>query len=90
MPVTKRVLFHGTVQGVNFRRNTRNAALERGVEGWVRNLPDGSVEAEFSGDEEAVDSLLSYCRKGLPGARVEHVEISNMDYMRYDGFEVRY
>lgn len=90
MLVTRRVLFHGIVQGVNFRRNTRNAAMERGVVGWVRNLPDGTVEAEFSGDEQAVTSLLSYCRTGIPGAMVEHVETRSLDYKEYGGFEVRY
>jgi acylphosphatase len=64
----------GRVQGVFFRATTAHLARERGVAGWVRNLPDGRVEAVFEGPADAVRGLLDWCHEGPPGARVEHVE----------------
>lgn len=73
--VRKRVIVHGRVQGVFFRDTTRRTAESRGVSGWVRNNPDGSVEAVFEGAEEAVDSMVRFAREGPRGAMVEHVEV---------------
>lgn len=87
--VTKRVKFHGRVQGVNFRRRTRDAALIFEVTGWVKNLPEGSVEAEFSGDPSKVDAVISYCRDRLPSARVDRVEEKSVEYTNYRDFEIR-
>lgn len=56
-----RVLVSGTVQGVYFRATTRETAREHGVDGWVRNLEDGRVEAVFEGPEEAVEALVEFC-----------------------------
>jgi len=69
-----RVLVHGRVQGVAFRAATADRARRVGVAGWVRNLPDGSVEAAFEGDASAVETLLGFVREGPPAARVERVE----------------
>ncbi|HWR98393.1 MAG TPA: acylphosphatase [Candidatus Methanoperedens sp.] len=64
----------GRVQGVWFRASTREEARRRGLDGWVRNLPDGGVEAVFEGGEAALQEMLAWCRIGPPGARVDRVE----------------
>jgi len=63
------------VQGVSFRVLTRDRARARGVSGWIRNRPDGAVEAVFEGPEEAVGSLVDWCRRGPEGAAVESVDV---------------
>jgi acylphosphatase len=69
-----RVLVSGTVQGVWFRESTRKEAERLGVAGWVRNLPDGRVEAAIEGPPEAVQAMAEWCRHGPPNAAVERVE----------------
>ena len=64
-----RVRVSGQVQGVFFRVSTREAAQRSGVTGWVRNLPDGDVEAEVQGPAPAVESVLAHCRQGPELAR---------------------
>jgi len=68
-----RVRITGRVQGVWFRAWTREQAAARGLDGWVRNRTDGTVEALFAGPGEAVDDMLAACRKGPPAARVGDV-----------------
>jgi acylphosphatase len=70
----RRVVVHGRVQGVFFRGSTVERAREVGVNGWVRNRPDGTVEAVFEGSAEQVTEMVHYCREGPPWARVERVE----------------
>ena len=65
----------GFVQGVGFRFALVREAQSRGVAGWVRNRPDGMVEAAFEGSPEAVDSMVRWCRHGPRGARVERVQV---------------
>ncbi len=65
----------GRVQGVFFRAYTRDAAEQIGVAGWVRNLPDGSVEAIFEGDAIKIDAMIEWCHEGSPLGRVERVEV---------------
>ena len=72
--IRRRVSVRGRVQGVWFRDSTRNEARHHGVEGWVRNCRDGSVEAVFEGSPEAVAILVAWCRRGPPAARVDEVE----------------
>jgi acylphosphatase len=72
--VRAHVLVSGRVQGVWFRASTRRRAEELGVSGWVRNLPDGRVEAEFVGEEQAVREALSFIAVGPEHARVDGVE----------------
>jgi len=72
--VHRRVMIRGRVQGVGYRAWTEVTALERGIEGWVRNRHDGSVEALFSGDEDDVAAMIAACRCGPPGARVEAID----------------
>jgi len=79
------------VQGVFFRAYTREWAKELGVKGWVRNLPDGSVEAVFEGEEGRVKELIERCRKGPPRAVVEDVQVRWEKYKgEFDDFEIRY
>ncbi|QKW23802.1 acylphosphatase [Kitasatospora sp. NA04385] len=73
--IRRRVLVSGTVQGVFFRDSCRRAAAEAGVAGWVRNLPDGRVEAVFEGDPGAVEQLVAWMRHGPSRAVVDHVEV---------------
>jgi acylphosphatase len=69
-----RVVVRGRVQGVFFRVETRDRARSLGLSGWVRNTPDGSVEAVFEGDRERIESMLAWCRRGPSLARVDEVE----------------
>jgi len=68
------VVIRGRVQGVGYRVWTEVTALERGIEGWVRNRRDGSVEAVFAGDAEVVAAMILACNMGPPGSRVDHIE----------------
>ncbi|HEX7309761.1 MAG TPA: acylphosphatase [Gaiellaceae bacterium] len=65
----------GSVQGVGFRYSLRERARSRDIAGWVRNNPDGSVEAVFEGAPEAVDALVAWCHRGPAGARVDDVSV---------------
>jgi acylphosphatase len=73
--VRRRVLVSGLVQGVFFRQSCRRLAREEGLAGWVRNLPDGRVEACFEGRPDAVSRLVAWCGHGPPQARVTAVEV---------------
>jgi acylphosphatase len=72
--VHRHVIVRGRVQGVGYRAWTEIAALERGLEGWVRNRRDGSVEAVFGGAQDEVTAMIADCRRGPPGARVETID----------------
>jgi acylphosphatase len=85
----RRVVLHGRVQGVFFRDSLRRLAEEANVSGWARNAPDGTVEAVFEGDEDAVARLLGFAREGPPGARVEQVEVHQEEPEGLAGFHVR-
>jgi acylphosphatase len=74
--VRAHVLISGRVQGVGFRAYARDRARAAGVEGWVRNLSDGHVEAIFEGTRSAVQRLVTWCYSGPANARVEKVEVS--------------
>ncbi|MFZ5633898.1 MAG: acylphosphatase [Bacillota bacterium] len=71
----KHVFISGRVQGVYFRAYTRKKADSLGIRGWVRNLPDGRVEAVIQGSAPAVEKMLEWCRTGEPPARVDKVEV---------------
>jgi acylphosphatase len=68
------VIIRGRVQGVGYRAWTEVTALEHGLEGWVRNRRDGSVEAVFAGEEDQVAAMIAQCRRGPPGARVDAID----------------
>ena len=74
MDVIFLVIVRGRVQGVGFRAWAEVTALELGIEGWVRNCRDGSVEALLAGPEEVVLTMIELCRQGPPGAQVEAVD----------------
>ena len=69
----RHILIYGFVQGVGFRFSVERAARSRRVSGWVRNRPDGTVEAVFEGEPEDVEALVDLCRRGPRGADVERV-----------------
>jgi len=79
MRVARRFLISGRVQGVGFRYFARDAALREGVTGWVRNLPDGTVEARIEGEREAVTRVERALRIGPRGARVDEVFADDED-----------
>ncbi len=86
----RRVRVRGRVQGVFFRGATQEQAQRLGVAGWVRNLPDGSVEALLEGPQGAVEALLAFLAQGPPAARVEGLEAQeDLPVEGLDGFEVR-
>jgi acylphosphatase len=74
--VRAHLIIEGLVQGVSFRASTVEAARARGVSGWVRNTPNGAVEAVIEGDETQVNLLIEWCRIGPSTARVERVNLS--------------
>lgn len=85
----RRVVAHGLVQGVFFRDTTHRLAQRHGVAGWVRNTSEGTVEAVFEGEPEAVERLVAFVREGPPGAVVERVEVVAEDDEGLSGFAVR-
>ncbi len=81
----------GRVQGVFFRLETKNAAEKIGVNGWVRNKTDGTVEALFEGDEDKVRQAVLWCRKGSGMSLVESVDENPKEYTGgYSDFVIRY
>ena len=84
-----RVIVHGMVQGVFFRDSVRRRAQQAGVSGWVRNCPDGTVEAVFEGEPEAVERLVRFCQEGPRGAQVERVERFEEQPQGLAGFTIR-
>jgi acylphosphatase len=85
----KRVIVHGSVQGVGYRATVAGAAQARGLGGWIRNLDDGAVEAVFEGEPDAVDALCRYCEYGSRGANVLRVETFDEESEGLAGFEIR-
>lgn len=91
MKVKAHVIITGRVQGVYFRGNTRREAQKHGVNGWVRNLPDGRVEAIFEGNKENVDKLIDIVRKGPSHAHVTDLKVEWLNYdSKFDDFTIRY
>ena len=91
MKVRAHVHISGRVQGVFFRYETQALAEEVGVGGWVRNSPDGGVEAVFEGEKEKVEQMLDFCRRGPPGAKVTGIDVKWEPYRgEFSGFNIRY
>ena len=78
--VRAHAIISGRVQGVFFRVETQRAAERFGVFGWVRNRPDGTVEAVFEGEQQAVDAVLQWCQEGPNLAVVKNIEVRWLDY----------
>ena len=87
--IRRRVIVHGLVQGVFFRDSVRRLAVGSGVSGWVRNDRDGTVEAVFEGDAEAVERLVTRCHEGPRGARVDRVDVLEETPEGLTGFAIR-
>jgi len=86
--IRRRVVVHGRVQGVFFRDTVRTHAVRRGVAGWVRNNRDGTVEAVFEGDAEAVGRLVELAREGPRGAAVERADVVEEEPEGLSGFAI--
>ena len=85
------ILVSGIVQGVFFRYNTMKKANEFDLRGWVRNLSDGGVELLCEGNNDDVDKMIEWCKKGPQGAYVEKVEIKWEDYAgEFKAFQIIY
>jgi acylphosphatase len=88
MAVRAHVVVHGRVQGVWFRGSMQDEAERLGVAGWVRNRPDGTVEAEIEGAREMVDALIAWAHRGPRGARVTDVRVDWIAPRGERGFDV--
>jgi acylphosphatase len=84
-----RLRIEGKVQGIGYRDYVIGEALKLGVDGWVRNRADGTVEALVSGPNKAVETLVGLCMKGLPGATVRDVEMHKAEPLPEKGFKRR-
>jgi acylphosphatase len=83
------VVVSGLVQGVCYRDFTRRWAETIGLAGWVRNLPDGRVEAIIEGEQDAIERLLGILRRGPPESRVDDLEITWLSYQgEFPGFDI--
>jgi acylphosphatase len=86
--IRRRIVVNGYVLGVFFRDSVRRLAVRSEVDGWIRNNPDGSVEAVFEGEPEAVERLVSFCRQGPRGADVDSVDVHEEDVAGLQGFSI--
>ena len=84
-----KVIVRGSVQGVFFRAEARDRARSLGLAGWVRNVPDGTVEAVFEGEDERVGSMVEWCSQGPAGARVENVDVHWSEPEGEERFSIR-
>lgn len=89
MTVRRRVLVSGVVQGVGYRFFAAREARRLGLAGFVRNLPDGRVEAELEGGADAVERMVGSLREGPAGARVDAVDVEDLEPAGATGFDIR-
>ncbi len=87
--IARRVVVSGRVQGVFFRDSCREEARAAGVDGWVRNTAEGTVEAWFEGPRSAVERLVEWCRSGPRRADVDGAEAHEEDPTGHEGFRIR-
>jgi acylphosphatase len=85
----RRVFVTGLVQDVWFRASTAKQATRAGVDGWVRNLEDGRVEALFEGEPDAVNEAIDFCSRGPESARVDRIETLEETPENLEGFQIR-
>lgn len=91
MKIRAHVTVTGKVQGVFYRAETASKAQQLNVTGWVRNLPDGRVEALFEGEETDVQKIVDFCRRGPPNAYVVNIDVRRQQWRgEFDSFKVRY
>lgn len=82
------IFIAGRVQGVGYRYSTMDEAARLGVKGWVRNVPDGRVEAVFEGSRNTVESMIRWCHQGPTAARVKNVEVEYEEPEGLLGFKI--
>jgi acylphosphatase len=90
MTIARHISVTGRVQGVFFRSWTREQADALEVTGWVRNCPDGRVDAHLEGEEAAVEQMIERMRRGPPSAKVEDIRLWDVAPCDFDSFEVRH
>ena len=88
--IARHISVSGRVQGVFFRAWTRERAEALGLTGWIRNCPDGHVEAHVEGEDSLVEQLLELLRRGPPAAQVENLRTWDVEPCEFDDFEVRH
>lgn len=88
-PICAHVFVSGRVQGVGYRMSTYEVAKDLGVSGWVRNLPDGRVEAVFEGTRDVVEEMIAWCRRSNPPALVKDIVVEYEAPQTRRGFEIR-
>ena len=86
--MNRRIKVHGKVQGVFFRKNTQQKALELGLSGWVKNEDDGTVSVEIEGELHSILAMQSWLRLGPPNSQVENLEISHGKDQGYSDFMI--
>ena len=83
------IMVHGLVHGVFFRSNTRRVALDLGLKGYARNMPDGTVEVVAEGPEDRINELIEFCKKGSEAAQVDKVDVKfEKAVNEFDDFEI--
>ena len=87
---TKYLMISGRVQGVSYRRSFEKKANKLSVKGWVRNKSDGTVEAEIQGQQEVIEALIAWAHTGPLFARVDHVQIEEIEREVYPEFNIIY
>ena len=85
---TRYLLIKGRVQGVYYRASAKDIARKNGLTGWIRNTPDGHVEAIASGNEDQLELFINWCRQGPRGARVTEVHIQLVEDAEFDSFKI--
>ena len=91
MDVRAHLIIKGRVQGVWYRANTKEQACILGIKGWVKNLPDGSVEVVFEGDKKKVEEMIQWCHQGPKLSQVESVDIQwEKPAKQNDTFKIEY
>ena len=86
---TVNLVIIGKVQGVYFRASARDMARQIGLTGWVQNTDAGDVEIIVTGEEQALDQFINWCRIGPPNARVDEVTVTDIAFSNFDKFEIR-
>jgi acylphosphatase len=85
---TLSIIVHGKVQGVFYRQSTREKAIELGLTGFVKNLPDDTVEIMVTGEPSLLDQFISWCKQGPPGARVANVVVKESVLKEFEKFQI--
>ena len=86
--MTAHVFISGFVQGVGYRHFVKKLALDLGLKGWVKNLPDSRVEALFTGNKENIEQAIELCKKGPFLSEVENVDVGIVTEEKFNSFEV--